>query len=278
MRCGFIFTNFNNSEYTIAAIESIFACDWDVLPDVVVVDNDSDAADKKALAEISKISNNISIIYNDRNVGYFSGLNDGLSALPRYEADYSAVIIGNNDLLFDDKFPEQLNSISKILQDYPVVAPDIVTLDGDHQNPHVLVEPTRAREFLWDLYYSYYWIARLMGHIARITRRFSGRTDHQVWDQSGEILQGYGACYILGPIFFNRLRRLYSPTFLMGEEYFLQYQLEEIGYRTFYDPRIRVYHVDHASTGLVSNKVIWNYGKIAHKKYRALSSRIKVSD
>ncbi|MDB2378555.1 glycosyltransferase [Luminiphilus sp.] len=272
MTYAFVFTNYNNSHYTVTAVDSIEQCVWNYQPDIVIVDNDSADSEKLILRELSEKYINVTVIYNTANVGYFRGLNDGLRFLESKVKSYASIIIGNNDLIFNDNFPNQLEVISDSLGKFPVVAPDIITVAGDHQNPHVLSDPSKLRELIWDIYYSSFGIARIMGWVSSVSRKYSERSDYKSWKNSGEILQGYGACYILSPIFLDRFKTLYSPTFLMGEEYFLQFQLAKKGYKTYYDPRIQVTHVDHASTGLVSSKLLWGYGKKAHKIYRQLSN------
>ena len=274
MNYAFVFTNYNNSHYTVNAVDSINKCLWNRKPDIVIVDNNSSETEKSILSELSRKYSNVSILFNNSNVGYFRGLNDGLVFLEPKAKKNISIIIGNNDLIFNENFPSQLEVISDSLDKFPVVAPDIITIEGEHQNPHVLSDPSKLRELIWDIYYSSFYLAKIMGWISSLSRKYSERSDYKNWKNNGEILQGYGACYILGPIFFNRFKTLYAPTFLMGEEYFLQFQLAKEGYKTYYDSRIQVTHVDHASTGLVSSKLLWGYGKKAHKIYRQLSNAV----
>ena len=228
MSYAFVFTNYNNSHYTISAVDSINKCLWSYKPDVIIVDNDSSESEKLILRELSQRYSNVTVVFNNTNVGYFRGLNDGLTFLESKGKIYTSIIIGNNDLIFNHNFPSQLEVISDSLDKFPVVAPDIITMEGEHQNPHVLSDPSKLRELIWDIYYSSFTLATIMGWISSVSRKYSERSDYKNWKHSGEILQGYGACYILGPIFLDRFRTLYAPTFLMGEEYFLQFQCHQL--------------------------------------------------
>src|ERR1700676_135036 len=108
-----------------------------------------------------------------------------------------------------------------MLRLHPVICPDIVTLDGIHQNPHVIERISRIRELVYDIYYSYYYVALLIRRLASLTARFTDRTDETEWSVRRLIYQGHGACYVLGPAFFRNCAELWAPTFLMGEEFFL---------------------------------------------------------
>ena len=39
------------------------------------------------------------------------------------------------------------------IREHAVLAPDITTLDGSHQNPHVINEISKTRELVYDIYY-----------------------------------------------------------------------------------------------------------------------------
>jgi hypothetical protein len=268
MDIGFVFTNYNNSRFTQAAIESLATSpDWSHCH-VVVVDNASGQADRQSLQEIEARYPTVNIIFNETNLGYFPGLNVGLDWLQSQYSKLGAVVVGNNDLVFPEDFIQSVRRNSTLFGKYPIVSPDLITLDNFHQNPHVLNAVSRSREVIWDIYFSNYWIAMAILLFAKWTRRFSERKDYLDYNKPGLIYQGYGACYILGPIFFKHFKRLWAPTFLMGEEFFLSEQLNSIGYKFFYDPSIHVWHHDHASMGRLPGRQLWKISRASHAVYR----------
>ena len=111
-------------------------------------------------------------------------------------------------------------------------------------------------------------MAALIKSIAKITHRFTDRDDELQHEVAQEIYQGYGACYILTPVFFQNFRELWSPTFLMYEEYFLSMQLAEKGFKTYYEPTIKVVHHWHASTSQLPGRYRWELCRDAHREYR----------
>jgi len=282
MRVGFVFTNYNNSEYTKNAIISIVESVDVKSFQIVIVDNKSDQTDVDKLKDLQLMFPFVHFIYNSHNVGYFKGLNTGIEYLRKNETDIDYIVIGNNDLVFPDDFMKTLFESKDIFKSYPVISPDLVTLDGVHQNPHVAEKINPLREMIWDIYYFNYNLAQLIKKISVLTRPLTERKDHHQHSEPGEIYQGYGACYILGPIFFENFELLWAPTFLMGEEFFLTRQLENKGFNIYYEPSIKVKHHDHASTSNVPEKKIWEISSASHKTYRQhvgwFNSKIKIKN
>lgn len=267
MDIAFVFTNFNNSSYTRAAIDSILESDARQVS-IVIVDNASFDEDIVNLKILENNHPSLTVIYNKENLGYFKGLNAGINYVRDNIKNVDYLVIGNNDLLFPRDFAATIYANRNIFMRYPLVSPNITTMDGTPQNPHVIYGISRFREFIYDLYHLNYSLAWVIKKIASLTKRFTDRSDERHHDIAQEIYQGYGACYILGPVFFENFDELWAPTFLMYEEFFLSKQLEGKGFKTFYEPTIKVQHHWHASTDNLPGKELWKLCKEAHREYR----------
>ena len=268
MKVAFVVTNYNNSRYTKALLESLSKSRNFNNFFVVIVDNDSVEEDKIKLRLLKNLYVNVCILENNTNVGYFRGLNVGLEYLRNSHFDADVVIVGNNDLVFPLNFCDELVIAVSHHSDKPVIAPDLVTLDGVHQNPHVSSGISRFRVFVWVLYYSNYCLGVLIKFLASKLKFLSARGDEQAYRKAGFISEGYGACYILNRLFFKEFGLFDAPTFLMGEEFFLKKQLESKGYKTYYEPYIRVEHHDHATTGKIPSRKMWEIAKESHAIYK----------
>lgn len=268
MKIGFVFTNYNNSHYTRQVIDSISLNDnWNDSY-VVIVDNKSGSPDVELLELIKQDYPRIKLILNKENSGYFIGLNIGIKYLRDKYQDLNHIVIGNNDLVFPPDFVKRLHTKKAIFEKYPVISPDLITLDGVHQNPHVIQKISKVRELIYDVYYSNYYFSLAIGYLARVTRKFTDRNDEEQYEIAQTIYQGYGACYILSPLFFVNFESLWAPTFLMGEEFFLSKQLEDKGFKVYYDPFFVVNHHDHATMGKLPTKKLWSISRDSHKVYR----------
>jgi len=266
MNIGYVCTNYNNSRFTREAVRSIVAsCP---ASRVVVVDNKSDADDVAELKRIELDFDNVELILGDENLGYFPGLNKGIRYLRQAWPDVQFMVVGNNDLIFPPDFLAAMERNLACLCDHAVVSPDIVTVDGVHQNPHVIEAISWPRELAYDIYYSSHVLALLIAVLARMSHRITDRNDEARWEVGGPIYQGHGSCYILGPKFFEYFEELWAPTFLMGEEFFLSKQLMDKGMRVYYEPGIRVVHQYHAAVSQIPAKKMWEIARDAHKVYR----------
>jgi GT2 family glycosyltransferase len=231
-----------------------------------VVDNASERSDFNVLKQKTANIENVRLFRSDKNLGYFGGLNFGISKINITRDIFT--VIGNNDLLFPEDFIKSINNKLTLCDTYPVISPNIITLDGTHQNPHVVERISRFRELIYDLYFTNYYIAMVIKTISSITNRYTDRSDELQHEIAQTIYQGYGACYVLTPLFFKNFNTLWAPTFLMGEELFLSKQLEGKGFKVFYEPSIVVKHCLHATMGKLPGKNKWKIERESHKIYR----------
>ena len=271
-RFAIIMTNYNNSLFTKQAINSLLLVQYSSITcDIIIIDNDSNKENTDILKSLENI-HPIKVIYSKLNLGYFSGLNKGLEIINESQNKYNAVIIGNNDLIFPHDFFYSVIEKLELFNKYSVIAPNIITIDGIHQNPHVINRISPIRELIYDIYFSNYNIAKLISWIALKTKKITRRGDEDFHSIAQPIHQGYGACYLLGPLFFKNFNFLFAPTFLMGEEFFLSIQLESIGQKVFYEPSIIVKHHDHATFAKLPAKKIWMITRDSHKIYKKYRS------
>jgi GT2 family glycosyltransferase len=272
MKIGFVCTNYNNSSITHAAVASLYSgrCAKDLR--IVVVDNRSSDEDRTSLESMKREYPEVELVLNKENVGYFSGLNVGICHLQARFPEVKHMVVGNNDLVFPDTFVETLQRHGNIFEKWAVISPDLVTPDGLHQNPLAVHPISAIRKLVWDIHYLSYANAVIISRMAKLTRRFTVRPEKapnsELFKIPGPIKLGYGACYILGPIFFLHFKKLCAATFMMSEEFFLSEQLRRIGQMPYYDPRFIVTHYDHTSMGQIPGRRQWQIARDAHRIYK----------
>jgi GT2 family glycosyltransferase len=267
MKIGYVCTNYNNSALSREAVSSLRRNGGHEFR-IVVVDNHSDKENVEALKDLANEFENVELILNQENAGYFRGLNLGIRHLRARHPDIDIIVVGNNDLVFPTDFAESIRKNVATFEKYPVVSPDIITLDGIHQNPHVISKIGKFREFIYDLYYANYYVALGIRQMAKLSRGFTDRPDETRHDVAQEIYQGYGACYVLGPVFFRHFEELWAPTFLMHEEYFLSKQLSDKGLSVYYEPSIKVQHRCHGAMATITGRKAWEAARAAQRIYR----------
>ncbi len=267
MKLAYVCTNYNNSSFTLAAVDSLMRnVGHDI--EVFVVDNASSEEELGKLRPLADRYSSVHVIESPDNTGYFRGLNLGLKALQQQRPDIEWVVAGNNDLEFPVDFCDGLQRSIPALQTHSVISPDVVTLDGEHQNPHVIASVSTIREVFYDLYYANYHLGRLIYRLAKMLPRISERPDEVQWQIAQPIYQGHGSCYVLGPRFFRQFSEFWAPTFMMSEEFFLSKQLKDVGEQVWYEPAIRVIHHWHGSLEQLPSRRRWEMAREAHREYR----------
>jgi GT2 family glycosyltransferase len=262
-----VVVNYNNSDFTKLLLESIFISGQttQIGLSVVVVDNDSPRKDFQALQLICSPYSQVILLRSETNLGYFGGLNLGLSTLSLSKDDY--VIVGNNDLTFTSDFFSLLSS-RKYDDDVLVVAPNVITADGYHQNPHCPARVSAFRKFLYDIYFSNFWCSRLLTLVSKNLKLVKGGRSNEFSGVSQLIHMGIGACYILTPAFFRFFSRLDDSVFLYGEEALLSGQVMSVSGKTFYDNELVVHHAESATLSKYPSRTTYGFMKKSYPIYR----------
>jgi len=179
MKPAYVCTNFNNSHFTVDAVRSLMASAGGTHTlHVAVVDNQSTRPQVETLLALAaEFPGVVDLLLNEHNVGYFPGLNCGIRRLRERCPEVQYLVIGNNDLLFPFDFCDAVQRQLSLFEQHAVVSPDIITLDGKHQNPHVINTISRKRELVYDLYYANYQLALAIRWAAGLMRSFTDRSD-----------------------------------------------------------------------------------------------------
>ncbi|KWR83203.1 MAG: rhamnosyl transferase [Burkholderiaceae bacterium] len=270
MKCAFICVNYNGSQVTSKFVSSVRSLSERAGPgmvEAIIVDNASESSDYESLKVLVREAwEDAKVIRSDVNLGYFGGLNLGLAAIdPR---KYDCVIVGNNDLTFDEDFLEKL-AAGVYTDDTLVVAPNVITKDGYHQNPHCITRVPATRKFLYRLYYLDYRVARFLTWGANFLKSLKGGRKNLAAHESCFVYMGIGAVYALRPGFFKHYDRLDDSVFLYGEEALLAGQLVAVGGRMFYDSNVVVHHAESATLSKLPSKKTYDFAKASYPKYRS---------
>jgi GT2 family glycosyltransferase len=263
MKVGFVCVNYNNSRITIDYISNLLFIKkgYDVI--VVIVDNAS-KQDELEILENYIENEDIILIKSDLNLGYFKGLNLGLSVLNTSEFDY--IVVGNNDLKFQDDFLEQLE-VRKSHDNALVLSPNIIRPDGVHQNPHMINKFNAVQKVYRRIYYSNYYISIFLQFIYGFLKKLTKTDDRSGNLEEQIIIMGYGACYVLTKKFFDFFISLDAPNFLMGEEGVLANQVLSVNGITIYCPDLVVEHLDHTSIGKLPTRRLFELNRQAYKHF-----------
>lgn len=274
MKFVFIAVNYNGALHTenyLQSLQEMTLPEGDTL-EAIIVDN------KSADADLAKVRRSMAerpfarLIAQANNPGYFRGLNAGIETCLKNED--TLLIIGNNDLKFAADFLVNLKVIP-YEKDVMVIAPNIITLDGRRQNPHVVRAVPTLELIKTRIYFSNYYIGQASRYINGLLRSlirkvFPASPNRKQAAESDrmKIKRGIGACYVLTPNFFRNHERLDDRVFLWGEEALLSHQVESVNGYTLYDPSIRITHCESASVRFIEKRERYEIVKASYKIYR----------
>lgn len=261
----FVTVNYNNTSFTELFLRSLSG----VLREddrVVVVDNNSAKTELDALrvlirSFVRETSHDVILVENDKNLGYFGGLNQGLGQCDTQTPTF----VGNNDLVFDPDFLLEFDKL-RFGEQVSVVAPNIVEKSGRRNNPHIRTKPGRRKILYFDIIFSSYVAFKSFMFLRKWLRRDQAGVSEPVERQ--RIWSGFGGGYILLPRFFDRLHQLPQDSFLWGEEVLLSRDVIQAGQEIEYVPNLRITHEGGAATGKVDLRRRYARSKAAYKLNR----------
>ena len=267
MKVAFVAVNYNNWHISANYVSNVKAI-RDIEKDdvtIVIVDNSSQNEDFNHLKrEIGDLAGVI-LVRTEKNLGYFGGLNYGIQQVKYDNLDY--VIAGNNDLFFTRDFLNILRD-KKYDKKQTVIVPDLLTINGIHQNPQFINVPSKKRQLGYKLYYSWYPISLLIDVIYKSKRKARLHEKQEKHEEPVQIFQCTGALMIFTPQFFEHCGLLDDSLFLWGEEVALAHQLVEVGDKMLYDPDLCVIHMENASVGSIASYRKYKLWQKSYKVYR----------
>lgn len=264
MKYGFVVLHYLAIEETIDCVNSILSLDCDGEKIIVVVDNASPNNSGITIKDHFRNYTNVYVIFTSENLGYARGNNYGFSFCKKFDCDF--IIVPNNDVVFF-----QNDILSRINNEYQnshfsVLGPDIYNpRKSIHQNPLRITGLTTN-----DIYFDirkrksillFLHLEKIFPHIVNFIKKTRkkkniqsnsvGYTDRAI----GCVL--YGACLIFSKEYFlNRKDLFYSGTFLYFEEDFLFFNVTRLGGKMIYEPSLKVFHKENASTDMISKSDI----------------------
>ncbi len=246
-KIGMIIINYNDYNTTKRLLDNISK--YKCLDRIVVVDNNSSDDSYKKLKRIKR--KNLTILKNDSNAGYASGINIGAKYLIE-ELGKLNIIISNSDVIINDENDIKMLS-SHIKKDIAVAAP--VIFENNKLNRGWKLSKV-SHEILFNL-------PKLHKHYKK---KYSFYKESH-YDNDTSIVDVVSGCFFM--IDSNALQRvdyLDENTFLYYEELILANKLKKINKKELVDNRVVVIH-DHSVT--IDKK----YDRI--KKYKVLKDSQK---
>lgn len=247
---GFVILNYNTAKETMDCVSSIKAkVDTDSYI-IIIVDNASVDDSYEMLSSRYGSDTRVRLIRNSENLGFASGNNQGIRAA-KYDYNCSFVCVLNSDtLLVQDDF------FSALLQDfeehkYAVLGPDIATPDKIPCNPmgtYMITYEESKRKVLSlkiQIFLNYLCLDKAVRSLMSFRKKKTAMLDPGEHHVNVKL---HGCCLVFSPIFLEHYDGFDEGTFLYLEEDLLYLHMMKDCRITLYSPRVKIYHLEDAST------------------------------
>lgn len=228
---------------------------------IVIVDNNSPNRSGNLLKETYSSKRNVFVILNDENSGFAKGNNIGYEfAKKNLKADFVACI--NNDTIIRDS--NFINSVIKLydLNEFHIMGPDIITIDGIHQNPYKLRAinlneiydyiKNYRKNIIKDLLKMKIRSNKVLKNIYKMFNRSKTIIPNEYYKVEQENIVLHGAALIYSPLYIiEEDYAFYPDTFMYGEEQILYHICVIKGYKMIYNPITSIVHKEDGSTDYV---------------------------
>lgn len=277
MKAAVVILHYQNSDVTEECLSWLDRSDYCDRLETVVVDNCSPNGSGKALQEKYKSRPHTHFLMLVDNIGFAGGNNEGYKyAREKLHAD--TILVINSDLFIKD--PEFFSKLEGIIEDNPedsIIAPDIESRYGVHQNPFRLRASTDKehkriilRKRTGQIIYRLPLINKklIKRNAGSSTPKKTAKTEEELFD-----IIPHGACMIFTPQWVRREPFAFREgSFLFIEEEILFDYCRHKGYRTHYVPQLIVYHMEDASQDAAFSSLL--AGKKKRLKYEIQSRRL----
>lgn len=257
MRIVYSILHYMATQETIECVQSILESTKNSAHEtkIIVVDNGSPNNSYQDLKKTFDNNAQVIIMYIDQNLGFARGNNVGFQyAKEKLNADF-IILLNNDTLIYQADFNEVI--VQKYLQyHYAVLGPDIITLDGCHQNPGKEVKWTNKKLMMFRIRkFVQFFLASFSVFDNFLTVNESAFSREKI---AVDVLNTklHGACLIFSKEYIFKFDGLYDKTFLYMEEDILRLRAEHYGYLMMYTPDIAIQHKEDIATNMMAIKSI----------------------
>ena len=235
-KIGIVVLNYNSYDNTINCVASIFNfSNGKRLSTIYIVDNAS--TDESGSMLVKKYNNhsNISVILNSKNIGYARGNNIGIKAALNDGCEYIFII--NSDILFRNNAHEKLANFMNSHPSAGVVAPKVLTKEGNIQSGAIKEPRTFATKMI-----SSTMLRKVFPGIAKKISESSWINKYNS-DQPFKCFEVSGCAWMIRRYVFGKIGLLDENTFLYCEEVIYSHLLKQNNIEIWVYPEAEVIHL-----------------------------------
>lgn len=257
----FLILHYMTMDVTVNCINSILNKTTYLNYKIIVVDNGSINNTGSKIASLYKDNAKIKVICLEDNLGFSAGNNVGYAyAKQILHSDYIIMINNDTEMIQKDFIQRAIECYESTF--YFVLGPDIVNLNGNHQNPrrdHVITKSEAKiiliEQYLEKIYLHIHKHLRLPDEIFKIKKIKDSFTKKSII--ISELVTLQGACLVFSPLFINNnTLALEEVTFMYGEEDLLAIRCKSNNWKTVYNPELKILHAEQVATKMTHKKLV----------------------
>lgn len=232
---GIVILNYIAWNQSLECIQSIRQSQREEDYRIILIDNASPTRMPDDIKEMIE-KKEIEYLATETNIGFARGNNLGIRLAKEKKCDY--ILLTNSDIRFYKGAIDEMLHCLKKDKTVGIVGPMIYTPEGDIQKTNLMKKTTMCDK----------WMVRT---IAR--KLFKSATDKYYglnldYKTTKTVYAVNGCCFMLSPLFLERLGELDENTVLYEEELILGITMERVGLKTIYDAQAEVVHYHKQSS------------------------------
>lgn len=262
----FVILHYLVIEETVKCVNSILERESQNIK-IIIVDNYSPNGSGQELLKLYEHSSAVDVLLNNENAGFAAGNNLGYQyAKEVYNPDFMIIMNNDVELVSENFYSELQNSFNQ--EQFYILGPDIYSTTYElHQSPKRLSHYTFDEVYKLHQKYEKSKEATLIlkfkswlksNNLLR-TFIYQSRTKSKDinFNQIYYNVPLHGSCVIYSKLFIEKEENAFQPgTFFYYETEILDYICSQKGYKTIYNPNLKVLHHQNVSTNVVYDNML----------------------
>lgn len=244
MKVAVVVLHYKVDAITVECVDKLLSQNNDNLR-IIIVDNNSSNGSFEILRDRYQNNEKVYLVSIEYNLG-FAKANDLGYQIAKHKFESEIILVINNDLFIDDT--EFINKVIKVYkeEEFDILGPDIVNLNGQHQNPL-----KGCIESLEDVE-KHLFMIKIKIFLLPVFYKLKKEKSVEGAEIAKKTVIGvplHGACLIFGKNFVKEVEYPFYPdTFLFGEEDILYFRAKQNGLKMLYKSELVVRHMEDVST------------------------------
>jgi len=256
---GFVILHYLSIELTEKCINSIIEFIDTNEYEIIVVDNASPNNTGKELKEKYNKTDKITVLINQENIGYSAGNNVGIKyAVENLKCDF--IVVLNNDTRVIQKDFTQVILDEYERSHFAALGPQVFDPDNRNDsnpvqgNPPLDLVSAKAWYKMWRKQYIKLIFGLYNFHLKKESVSDNVQISNDIVLNRHEDVILHGCCLVLSPVYLKKFDGLAEFSFMYLEEPALLFRLRKNNMLSVYNPNLKIFHEEAASTKLSSQK------------------------